>query len=373
MKKVILNLKVKILIGALIVVLVLVGGKLIWNLFTCRDICYGNKVQPQVPTDFGFSCATVSMLVCSKKCGAECETHKDCPKGFICNFEDCRCIPEIQLEKQVTITTDKTEYGLGETIRIIVKNNLDKPIWFYGWSEFTCVGGFSIGKKEKGYKEFYPLATEKCLSPIVKLEPKSERVYKLNLSLSTPARKHWEEYNVELLGTFKFKFNYFLNETSAQEHHINEAITIYSNEFTIRKRNKEETSKWKTYTNKEYGFEIKYPKGNQCEFSEIEEGSFSFGRIELSVLDSKGLNLNDYVDKFIADNDWTIEIRETTTVANREGIKLIYRFGGANRYGEVTFVKNNGNIYAIGYTSGIFLCNEPEIFPKMLSTFRFLK
>ena len=67
------------------------------------------------------------------------------------------------------------------------------------------------------------------------------------------------------------------------------------------------------------------------------------------------MNLDNYVEKFIADNDLTIETRRTTTLANREGIKLTYRFGGTDRYGEVTFVRNNGNIYAIGYTSGIFL------------------
>ena len=137
-------------------------------------------------------------------------------------------------KEKVTITTDKTEYTKGETIKIILRNNLDRPIWYYDWSEFGCVGGFSIGKKEERYKEFYPLATEKCLRPIAKLEPKSEKVYKLNLSLFTPAREHWEKYNVKLLGTFKLKFNYFLNEISAREYHINKAITIYSNEFTIK-------------------------------------------------------------------------------------------------------------------------------------------
>jgi len=102
-----MNSKIKISIWVLVVGVVLVGGKLIWNLSTCRDVCYGNKVQPQVPTAFGFECVSIDILACSKKCGAECETHKDCPKGFICNFEDCRCIPEIRSKKQVIITTDK--------------------------------------------------------------------------------------------------------------------------------------------------------------------------------------------------------------------------------------------------------------------------
>ncbi|OQX54290.1 MAG: hypothetical protein B5M48_01435, partial [Candidatus Omnitrophica bacterium 4484_213] len=35
--------------------------------------------------------------------------------------------PETQ--KQVTITTDKTEYEQGETVKVVLKNNLDKPVF----------------------------------------------------------------------------------------------------------------------------------------------------------------------------------------------------------------------------------------------------
>jgi len=124
-----MKLKIKILIGVLVVGLILIGGKLIWNLSTCRDICYGNKVQPQVPTAFGFDCASIDILACSKKCGAECETHKDCLEGFICNFENCRCISETKSEKQVTLTTDKTEYEEGEEMKIVINNKRDRPIY----------------------------------------------------------------------------------------------------------------------------------------------------------------------------------------------------------------------------------------------------
>jgi|GEM_PF-3286677 len=358
--------KIKILIGVLVVGLILIGGKLIWNLSTCRDICYGNKVQPQVPTAFGFDCASIDILACSKKCGAECETHKDCPEGFICNFENCKCIPEIQSEEQVTIATDKTEYEQGEIVKIIVKNNMDKPIWYYDWCTYKCDDvlclcgdSFFIEKKGEGkYKAYYSSDSigVEHMSKLIELKPGSKRIYQLELVKFSE-------------GTYRLGMYYGFSKNVS----FSEGTIIYSNEFTIGKGGKEETSDWKTYTNKDYGFEIKYPKGNQCEFSEIEEGSFLFGRIELNVINSKGLNLDDYVEKFIADNDLIIETRETTSVANREGIKLTYRFGGTNRYGEVTFVKNNGNIYAIGYTGGTFLCNEPEIFSKMLSTFRFLE
>lgn len=34
-------------------------------------------------------------------------------------------------QQQVTITTDKTEYEQGETVKIIVENNLNKAIWYH--------------------------------------------------------------------------------------------------------------------------------------------------------------------------------------------------------------------------------------------------
>lgn len=288
-----MNSKIKILIGILIAGILLIGGWGIWKSQHIPTQPSKSIIQSELKISVDGKLETITDIylpidkieaekIVKKFCEPENPNYDydynaikkvndewripiynlNCPCYAVVNIEsgETNCMKEIPFEiQQVTITTDKTEYEQGEIVSIRVKNNLDKSIWYYEWSEFGCIGGFSIGKRKEGYKEFYPLATEKCLRPIVKLEPKSERVYKLNLSLSTPARKHWEEYNVELLGTFKLKFNYFLNETSARQHYINEAITIYSNEFTIRKRDKEETLKWKTYTNKEYGFEIKHP------------------------------------------------------------------------------------------------------------------
>ena len=222
-----MDLKIKILIGILVVGLVLVGGKLIWNLLTCKDICYGNRVQPQVPTAFGFDCASIDILPCSKKCGAECETHKDCPKGFICNFEDCRCIPENMPKKQITITTDKKEYEQGETVKIIVRNNLDKPIWYYNWCKYKCDSAlclcgdsFVIEKRtEKEYKTYNPpdsIGIE-YMSELIELKPNSEKIYRLEpIKFSK--------------GVYRLKMYYGLDKNIS----FLEGKITYSNEFTIK-------------------------------------------------------------------------------------------------------------------------------------------
>ncbi len=306
-------------------------------------------------------CIFTQCCGCAKECNRKCDIK---PEATPCKCENNQCVPTEF--KQIVVTTDKTEYEQGETVKITVKNNLDKSIWYYEWSGFTCADSFFLEKREDGEYRYFsiPGLRESPTQP-VELKPNLEKVYWLNLS---KLKEQCEGFSPEFsAGTYKLGFNYGF---TIEEHWSEKA---YSNEFRIRKRSEGQTSDWKTYTNKEYGFEIKYPRGNRCKFLQIEEGSFLFGRIGLNVTNSKGLNLDDYVKKFIADNDLALETRETTSVANREGIKLTYRFGGTNRYGEVTFVKNNGNIYAIGYTGGAFLCNEPEIFSKMLSTFRFLE
>ena len=272
-----MNKKIKILIGILVIGILLINGWCIWgnqqiqdyktdkkycqkdqdcgcSTCGCLNFYWKDKIECK-STYEGTVCDKVGCVCKDNQCvlseNKYCEKDEDCiftqccgcarecnrkcnikPEATPCRCENNQCVPAEF--KQIVITTDKTEYEQGETVKITVKNNLDKPIWHYDWSEFGCVGGFSIGKREEEYKEFYLLATEECSSSIVKLEPRSEKVYKLNLSLSTLTRKHWEEHNVKLLGTFKLKFNYFLNETSAREYHINEAITIYSNEFTIK-------------------------------------------------------------------------------------------------------------------------------------------
>lgn len=153
---------------------------------------------------------------------------------------------------------------------------------------------------------------------------------------------------------------------------IGGSIFAWQEGWLTKTKQQDETANWQTYQNGGYGFEIKHPKNSQCKFSETDKGSFSFGRIELNVTDSKGLDLVDYVDNFIKNNVWTIATKENTITADTASVKVTYRFGGTNRYGEATFIENKGNIYTIGYTAGGFTCDEPQVFPQILSTFKFI-
>jgi hypothetical protein len=138
-----------------------------------------------------------------------------------------------------------------------------------------------------------------------------------------------------------------------------------------------QTTDWKTYTNNQYGFEIKYPRNGKCEFLEVkkQEPDFTYGRIELVIENSQSLDLSHFVDEFLLKNteNWTIEKKENITVVDNQAIRIGYRFGGLNRYGEAVFIENNQNIYLIGFTGGAFECSEPQIFDQMLSTLKFTK
>ena len=62
----------------------------------------------------------------------------DCGNSICESWENrCNCSKDCA-EKEVTITTDKTEYEQGEMVEITVKNNLDKGVEFsYGVEKIT--------------------------------------------------------------------------------------------------------------------------------------------------------------------------------------------------------------------------------------------
>lgn len=154
-----------------------------------------------------------------------------------------------------------------------------------------------------------------------------------------------------------------------------------SEKYYLKRVEEENISQWQTYRNDDFGFELKYPKyeeNQSCKFQEVSNGSFSLGRIDLDVLNSDGLELGVYVDRFINERtkdpySYLFGPPRNTEINGQQGISIAYRFGGLNRLAEAVFLKKADNIYVISFTAGVFLCNEPEIFQQILSTFRFVE
>ena len=138
MRKIIMDSKIKILIGVLVIGVIIFGIILAWGKIICIqdsdcfNRCMGHKTSLCWCKNFQCSCGWTA--VCSEKCTAECEKNEDCPEEFLCDMESCKCIKRAPTEEepakeQVTITTDKMEYEQGETAGIILRNDRNSPIY----------------------------------------------------------------------------------------------------------------------------------------------------------------------------------------------------------------------------------------------------
>ena len=160
-------------------------------------------------------------------------------------------------EKEVSIATDKTEYEQGKGIKITLRNNLDKSIYF-GKETISAEDiiplGFSLEKFEKEeWKKIqtsHPIADG--LSPGVKLKPNENFEFSWNQEFFVILSPTQAEKNKVSPGKYRICLRFSLMEGNNYE-------SICSKEFTIKEKIQDETANWKTYRNEEYEFEIKYP------------------------------------------------------------------------------------------------------------------
>jgi len=145
----------------------------------------------------------------------------------------------------------------------------------------------------------------------------------------------------------------------------------------------EETADWVTYKNEEYGFEFKYPKEfaeNKFCMARETEGGIEVGRfIYISIEDSKGLNLSEYIDS-VFPKEFNIESKENITVGGEEAVKIIYSFSGPGAYGEAVFLLKDKKAYLFEFAYGNNPCvahklgiDEFDAFEYIISTFKFLE
>ena len=191
-------------------------------------------------------------------------TNLNCPCYATVNVGtgETSCMKQIPFgtEKEVTITTDKTEYEQGERIKIIVKNNLDEDIYYPKYEGSSC------WKVPFGVEYF--IQNEWQNISVGKIDP-SNPPYPIpcpqymalpsyhKLASGAMIDFSWDQQGINkgqaMPGKYRIKFIYVLKDKKQAE-------TIYSNEFTIKEKVKDETADWKTYRDGEYGFEFKYPE-----------------------------------------------------------------------------------------------------------------
>ena len=141
---------------------------------------------------------------------------------------------------------------------------------------------------------------------------------------------------------------------------------------------------WKTYQNEMYGFSFEYPAiyeempyKDSCGLQENSDGIRVGQRSELLFLDSGGLELAEYTNNLLQGKDWNVDSRESQLIDGLEAITVQYRFGGTNRFGSLTLVKDEQRIFAFSFSAGGFCeipesptLSEPNAYAHMLETFR---
>lgn len=160
---------------------------------------------------------------------------------------------------------------------------------------------------------------------------------------------------------------------------------------TFKFTEKDETADWKTYRNKEYGFEFKYPaiydekeEYKSCRLRESINKNVNpqlfvsvASRVWLQILDSEGLTFPEYVNKVA--KKIKIESEENICIGEKEAINISYRIPPSNAYGLMTLLKKDKKIYMFSLERPVSECFEIEnisvftVYGKMLSTFRFLE
>jgi len=169
-----------------------------------------------------------------------CTQNAPCRYGLFIVVQNISYESATKTDREVTITTDKTEYKQGEDIKITLENNLNESIYSYGLFQFGC--GALYLQKEDLSGDWKDVDTFICpvpmLPPVIEYKAGKKKSYYFNQKID------YEEKVLAKPGRYRFEFIYYI-ECEPQDSDRSLFIcpsenkkTIYSNEFIIKEKSK---------------------------------------------------------------------------------------------------------------------------------------
>jgi hypothetical protein len=181
----------------------------------CRSAGWPNSIEPSFPDIYS----------CMKKC-----SNIDFPKTVYCNWAKaiCKDFGVGEEEKEVTISTDKTEYYKNEMVNVIVKNNNNVLLYYLVDPCYCSPGQFGIERydNDKWIKitageinSAIQCHTGACIG-CLEIEPGAEKTLKV--------------FQFEKTGKYRLKLD-FGKECWAGSYKKSD-FEVYSNEFEIKEK-----------------------------------------------------------------------------------------------------------------------------------------